>query len=184
MATVWEQTGKYQVSVAGKYIPKYGSLSLQMWCIFKIKLLANFPSISAVCEHNFFSPGAGSCCVEPACCTFFPHGTQSPPDKHHSPFLPSGQGLQAAQVLQAIPLGPGRSRKHQPSTAHHPLSWEDCLLRQPATITSSSWEVFCLYKSNAKPTTRLGIQLAPCPGDQICWQIQVAALGEHVPQLL
>ena len=30
MATGWEQTGKYQVSVAGKYIPKYVSLSLQM----------------------------------------------------------------------------------------------------------------------------------------------------------
>ena len=29
-ATGWEQTGKYQVSVAGKYIPKYGSLSRQM----------------------------------------------------------------------------------------------------------------------------------------------------------
>lgn len=28
--TGWEQTGKYQVSVAGKYIPNHGSLSLQM----------------------------------------------------------------------------------------------------------------------------------------------------------
>lgn len=59
-----------------------------------------------------------------------------------------------------------------------------CLLRQPATIMSPSREMFGLYKSNAKPTAGLGIQLAPCPGDQICRQVQVAALGEQLPHLL
>lgn len=31
--------------------------------------------------------------------------------KHHSPFLPLGQDLQATQVLQAIPWGPARIRR-------------------------------------------------------------------------
>lgn len=115
--------------------------------------------------------------MEPACSTSFPHGVQTPQTNTTYPFSHqarvSRQPRCSRQSLWAL-------KRAEAAVKHSTLFFKlgrQYLMRQPDAIMSPSWEVFC----NAKLTAELGIQLAPCPGHQICWQIQVVALGERLP---